>query len=404
MKNSDSSKKTILILVGHYIPAFKAGGVIRSIEGFVDAFSEDYNIKIVTRDRDLNDEKPFDNIQLNSWVKVGNAKIFYIKKSVFNCMNIYKILRQTDYDLVYINSFFCRLMSMFPIILRALHLAPCKPMVLAPRGEFSPGALKIKYLRKKTYIKIFGKLYMKSNIYWQASSHYEKMDIIHVFNKITRERIFVAGDLSKNSTIVDKRTTFQSSLREKRDLRLVFLSRISEKKNLDYALNILKKLKIGVQFDIYGPIEDQIYWQKCLELINKMPKNINVRYCGSISHDEVISTIQQYDIFFFPTLGENYGHVLEESIHAGVPILVSDQTPWRELEIKGIGCDISLSENHKFIDFINNYNELTYEKKKEIKENVIRHSIKILNNKELIEANKKMIENIFNLLNNAIVT
>ena len=35
-----------------------------------------------------------------------------------------------------------------------------------------------------------------------------------------------------------------------------------------------------------------------------------------------------HDLFVFPTLGENFGHVIYESLMCGTPVLVSDNTPW----------------------------------------------------------------------------
>lgn len=36
-----------------------------------------------------------------------------------------------------------------------------------------------------------------------------------------------------------------------------------------------------------------------------------------------------YDLFVFPTLGENFGHVVIESLSAGTPVFMSNTTPWK---------------------------------------------------------------------------
>jgi hypothetical protein len=46
--------------------------------------------------------------------------------------------------------------------------------------------------------------------------------------------------------------------------------------------------------------------------------------------------LAEYDLFLFPTLGENYGHVISEALASGCPVVISDQTPWRNLEAEGI--------------------------------------------------------------------
>jgi glycosyltransferase involved in cell wall biosynthesis len=49
-----------------------------------------------------------------------------------------------------------------------------------------------------------------------------------------------------------------------------------------------------------------------------------------------------------PTLGENYSHVICEALSAGCPVLISDRTPWRNLQDKGVGWDIPLEEEERF--------------------------------------------------------
>ena len=43
-----------------------------------------------------------------------------------------------------------------------------------------------------------------------------------------------------------------------------------------------------------------------------------------------------------PSLTENFSYTVLESFQAGIPVLISDQTPWRGLEAKGIGWDLPL--------------------------------------------------------------
>jgi len=50
--------------------------------------------------------------------------------------------------------------------------------------------------------------------------------------------------------------------------------------------------------------------------------------------------LADYDAFIFPTLGENFGHVIIESLSAGCPVLCSDQTPWNDVFRAGGGSVI----------------------------------------------------------------
>ena len=59
-------------------------------------------------------------------------------------------------------------------------------------------------------------------------------------------------------------------------------------------------------------------------------------------------SLAKNDLFFFPAHGENYGHVIAEAMAAGCPVLISDQTAWRNLEEKGAGWDLPLDAPGRF--------------------------------------------------------
>lgn len=71
-----------------------------------------------------------------------------------------------------------------------------------------------------------------------------------------------------------------------------------------------------------------------------------------------------------PTQGENYGHVFIEALSSGTPILLSDQTPWRNLKDKGIGWDIPLARKDRFIHALQAFNHLNVEKDRLLNKNV----------------------------------
>ena len=63
-------------------------------------------------------------------------------------------------------------------------------------------------------------------------------------------------------------------------------------------------------------------------------------------------------MFFLPTRGENYGHVIFEALAAGVPVLISDQTPWRDLEQEAVGYMRPLNDENAFVEVIESQSRL----------------------------------------------
>jgi len=111
----------------------------------------------------------------------------------------------------------------------------------------------------------------------------------------------------------------------------------------------------------FGPKEDINYWNTCENIIKTLPENINIEYKGNLLPDEVVHTFSKCHLFFFPTKGENFGYVILESLMGGCPVILSDQTPWKDFERKGIGADIPLDDEEyfqtKLQDFVNMKND-----------------------------------------------
>jgi glycosyltransferase involved in cell wall biosynthesis len=212
---------------------------------------------------------------------------------------------------------------------------------LAPRGEFSKGAIALKEKKKRLYIGIAKIVGLYKSIVWQASSEKEARDIRREFE--SEEQIVVTPNVPSNSPEIERENS-----KIKGNLDVLYLSRITPKKNLTYVLNMLKQVNRSINLNIYGPINDIEYWNRCISKVNSLPKVINVNYGGSVSHNKVTDIMSNNDLFFLPTHGENFGHVILEALSAGCPVLISDQTPWQGLEDKGVGYDVPLDRPEKF--------------------------------------------------------
>jgi glycosyltransferase involved in cell wall biosynthesis len=111
---------------------------------------------------------------------------------------------------------------------------------------------------------------------------------------------------------------------------------------------MLSGLSGSVQFDIYGFCEDKSYWNYCKSLIKALPSSIKTSYYGAVLPEEVFAIFSRYHLFFFPTMGENFGHVIPEALSSGCLVLISDQTPWRGISEKEIGWDLPLDDRDEF--------------------------------------------------------
>lgn len=323
----NTKRPIILCFVSCYLPGYRFGGPVRTIANFVDHFGDEFDIYIVTRDRDSLDSHPYEGVTIDGWNRVGKASVFYASRKILTLAGVARLLRNTSHDILYLNSFFAFAFTALPLLATRLGLAPKNPCVIAPRGEFSAGALALKAQRKWLYLKATNAIRLYSHLVWQASSQFECADIRHKMGAVA-DVIKVACDMPPVGLVNRTFATPQDTQFSARPLRLIFLSRINQIKNLDFLLQALSFAKSNIHLSIYGPLEDPDYWVRCQSLIASLPAGFAVDYMGEVSPPQVIDVFSNFDLFVLPTRGENYGHVVLESLMSGTPVLISDKTPW----------------------------------------------------------------------------
>jgi glycosyltransferase involved in cell wall biosynthesis len=335
----------ILCLLAFYLPGYKSGGPVRTIANMVDRLGDDLEFNIVTSDRDYQDAEPYPGVAVDAWNRSGNANVFYASRRALAGRRLARLIASTPHDVLYLNTFFDPRFTIAPLIARRMRLLPDRPTVLAPRGEFSVGALQIRRWKKRLYLHTSTTLGLYDGLIWQASSGYEVNDIKSALGRVAR-RIIVAPDVLPRVAAIPRSRPERNGTQP---LRVCFVSRIAPKKNLDFALRVLGQVSVPVVFHIFGPIGDAKYWARCQDAAREIAAHVTVEYKGSVPHGRVHEVFGDYDLFFFPTHGENFGHVVFESLAAGTPLLIADTTPWRKLEEAGVGWDLPLADESKFV-------------------------------------------------------
>lgn len=327
-------RKRILVLNGQYAPGYKGGGPIQSCINMIENLYEQFDFFVICSDRDYKDSMPYNNVKINQWNNVGHAKVYYLGNEYQSFIGLQKVINRIDFDVLYLNGFFSPVFTIKPLILKWLHIINPQKVVLTPRGDFT-GGCENKKIKKYIYIFIVKKIGLYRNLIWQATSDIEARDIRKKFSNAVIYTIpnFPAKYIEKKNHVT----------KIPGELKLVFVSRIFPKKNLKYALEVLRNIPKGdILFDIYGPMEDKNYWSECEKVIKSMPNNITVKYCGEIEHKDIPNIFGKYHAFFFPTLGENYGHVIVEAMMNNcICILSKGVTPWDDyIESLDIGAEL----------------------------------------------------------------
>ncbi len=331
--------RKILIITGRYLPGYRDGGPVRSLINLTEWMGDKYDIRIMCLDRDHGDTERYPGVTVDSYNNVGKAKVWYT--SDFSREAVGKLAE--DADVVYV----CGPYGDYARFAMSLKKEGkiTAPLYIASMGSFSPEAFKIKGLKKRLFISYMKLAHMFDNVIWSVTSQREEDELRSVIG--FGSRCVIASDLPR------KGTTDHSRIKESDALKICFISRISRKKNLIAIPDILKNISddCNIKLDIYGVDEDKAYLRECLmrfDALRKTHPNCRWEYKGEADSNMIPSIFADYDALLFPTLGENYGHVIAESLAAGCIPVISDTTPWLDLNEKGCGYVCHLNDLTSF--------------------------------------------------------
>ena len=340
----NNSLPRILVFIDWYLPGYKAGGGQRAFANFVAFMRSEAEFFIVTRDTDFMESSPYPEIKPNKWtVRDHNERVWYCSKSQ-ESINLYLALfREVKPDIVYVNGVYSWKYSILPLIL--CKLAGFKGLLLqGTYGMLAPTAIQIKSTKKKLFLSLAKMAGLYKRVTFHATSEGEKKDIIAAFGNHTTIRLA--------PHFPEKRKPNNSPLEKvPGKLKMISVARIAPEKNTLYALEVLASLPAfegEIVYDLFGPIYDEAYWQACQKVIEQLPANIQVNYGGLLKGEEVITRIAGYHLFFMPTRGENFAFAVLESLMAGRPVLISNRTPWQDLQTKKAGYDLPLDKMEYF--------------------------------------------------------
>ena len=187
------------------------------------------------------------------------------------------------------------------------------PVVVSPRGTLSDYSFDYKNsLLKKLFHSWLGRPLLNRSLI-HATSAAEQQSLQQI---ITPRQIF---DIPNFVNIASSPKT---KITDSPVLKLLFFSRIDEKKGLDILLHALALLKIRYHLTIAGNGDDNyISFLKNIAHYNNTERHIN--WIG-FQQDNKFEVLAGHDLMILPSHNENFGNVVIESLSAGTPVLISE--------------------------------------------------------------------------------
>jgi len=323
----------IIFFYDHFYPDFSAGGPVTSLYNLAKLVKDTINIRILTSAYAYQSGQKMTAIEVDCWTNYKGLPVWYasdrlsMRKAIEYCAN-------DRFVTFYLNGLFSPSFFLYPLWLAKKSKFN---IIVSPRGMLQAGALGRGTLKKKTYLALIKWSRLLQSAKWHATDEQEALDIKFMIgsNSIV--------DVVANVPLISE--PVRSIAKEMGELHLVYFSLIAEKKNLHFLLDVINSQDFtNLQLSIIGPIKDKLYWSRCLKLMHAIIHPQRVKYLGEIAPEKIKDTLANYHALVLPTLGENFGHAIVEMLACSRPVIISDKTPWNDIENQGAGYALELNK------------------------------------------------------------
>ena len=188
------------------------------------------------------------------------------------------------------------------------------PVILSPRGMLTAYTQTNRNsIAKKIIHKSFGKRLLQY-CHIHATSNQEQADILEI---IQPNSITVIPNLVNLAEGIERKAHTEADF-----FKLIFLSRIEEKKGLELLFDALSSIEIPWVLTIAGGGEES-YVKKLEQKADNLKLGDRINWVGQISNEKKFSIMADHDLLVLPSHNENFANVVVESLGVGTPVLVS---------------------------------------------------------------------------------
>ncbi|TKC08171.1 glycosyltransferase [Pedobacter polaris] len=314
----------ILQITAAYKPAHIYGGPTMSVAKLCEVLTEnEVELEVLTTTANGKTEL---NVATNKPQKVDGVTVTYFKRLTKDhthfSPSLLKKLRhlilqgQNQSKLVIHIHAWWNLISIFSCQIAKWYNIP---VVLSPRGMLTNYTLGNRNASIKSIIhSLMGKKLL-AYCHIHATSGKEKQDILQFINPKSITVIPNLVELSKND-----KYEFVQSLEQESVFKLIFLSRIEEKKGLELLLEALAGLQFDWTLTIAGSGEEN-YIAELKNKVESLNLNNQINWVGQINNSDKFKLLAEHHLMVLSSYNENFANVVVESLSVGTAVLLSNQ-------------------------------------------------------------------------------
>ncbi len=304
----------VLHITASYKPAYIYGGTIGAVSTLCESLiKEGLVLQVATTVANGKENFPYQN---GDQVMIDGVPVIYFKRLTGDHSHLsfafYKfLLKNLDiFSIVHIHAWW----NLITVGAALICWLKGRRYVLSPHGTLGRYSFSNRSgLFKKMFHYLIGRKLLKAAIF-EVSTIKEANDIRRI---VPKADIFVIPnfvDLGDIKMIEFKK--IQSDV-----IKLLFFSRIEQKKGLGFLLQSLPELNFPFSLDIYGD-GDGSYIEQLKQAVPAMLEK-NVKWNGGAYGNIKFNILGSHDILILPSFDENFANVIIESLYVGTAVLVT---------------------------------------------------------------------------------
>jgi glycosyltransferase involved in cell wall biosynthesis len=335
----------LLQINASYKPAYIYGGPTMS----VSKLSEEMvlagcDIEVYTTTANGPDELP---VEPGKTVNADGVTVTYFKRITKDhthySPDLLRHMRQhvKEFDAVHIHAWW----NLVSVLACRIAVKAGVPVIVSPRGTLSAYSFGNRNSLPKRLIHNFLGKKLLRNSFIHVTSDREKAAMAALIQ--SKETFNIPNFIALPKEILSTATN------PAKQLRLIFFSRIEEKKGLEILFDALVNVNIPYTLTIAGGgSPDYINRLKSLAEEKGIAPHLNwIGFQG----DNKFEVLQQHDLMVLPSYDENFGNVVIESLSVGTAVLISKNVGlfnYVEEQQLGWACDNNAASFRKMLESI----------------------------------------------------
>lgn len=319
----------VLHITPAFYPATAWGGFTQSVPGLCDALArnDEVELRVLTTDSDGPRTKRRVPVKAFPEKFPAGYEVYYCRRLLGQSVSFGLLIRLWSMvrwaQVVHLNATYS--FPTIPTLLVCKLLG--KPLVWSPRGALQRWQGTTRSQAKSAWEKLCNLLCDPGRVVLHLTSEEERVESAPRIPRARAKIIHNGIDLPNLNGHGKERNG---------NLRLLYLGRLHPIKGIENLLRAVAKARNDVTLSVCGDGEPA-YRQTLERLSSELSLNRRVTFRGSIGAESKARQFQEADLCVVPSFKENFSMVVAESLSHAVPVVVSDGTPWKQVDQMGCG-------------------------------------------------------------------